>query len=74
LKAKIAQLKQALQGRVREHRRSLPAEYLDEWDALGDRIGRIEVQIDTRARPYESAVTVWLLLGKSATRGLRPRQ
>lgn len=62
LKEKIPQLKQALQGRVREHHRFLLAEYLDEWDALGDRIGRIEGQIETRIRPYEAAVTLWQTL------------
>jgi len=62
LKEKIPQLKQALQGQVREHHRFLLAEYLDEWDALGDRIGRIEAKIDTRVRPYESAVTLWQTL------------
>jgi transposase len=59
LKEKIPQLQQALEGRVREHHRFLLAEYLDEWDALGDRIRRIEAEIDTRARPFESAITLW---------------
>jgi len=40
LKGKIPQLRQALQGRMREHHRFLLAEYLDEWDALEARIGR----------------------------------
>jgi Transposase len=35
LKTKIPQLKQALEGRVREHHRFLLAEYLNEWDSLG---------------------------------------
>lgn len=59
LKKKIPQLQQALAGRVREHHRFLLAEFLDEWDALQDRIQRIEAEIDTRARPFESAVTLW---------------
>ena len=59
LKEKIPQLKQALEGRVREHHRFLLAEYLDEWDALGDRIRRIEAEIDTRIGPFESAVALW---------------
>lgn len=59
LKEKIPQLQQALAGRVREHHRFLLAEYLDEWNALGDRIRRIEIEIDTRARPFEFAVTLW---------------
>lgn len=62
LKEKIPQLKQALEGRVREHHRFLLAEYLDEWDALGDRIRRIEAEIDTRIGPFESAVTLWQTL------------
>jgi transposase len=62
LKAKIPQLKQALEGRVREHHRFLLAEYLNEWDALGDRIRRIEAEIDTRVRPFESAATLWQTL------------
>jgi len=40
LKVKIPQLKQALEGRVREHHRFLLAEYLDEWDGLEERIRR----------------------------------
>ena len=59
LKKKIPQLQQALAGRVREHHRFLLAEFLDEWDALQERIQRIEAEIDTRARPFESAVTLW---------------
>lgn len=59
LKAKIPQLQQALEGRVREHHRFLLGEFLDEWDALEERIRRIEAEIDTRARPFESVVTLW---------------
>jgi transposase len=62
LKVKIPQLKQALEGRVREHHRFLLAEYLDEWDALEDRIRRMEAEIDTRIRPFEAAVTLWQTL------------
>jgi transposase len=62
LKVKIPQLKQALEGRVREHHRFLLAEYLDEWDVLEDRIRRIEAEIDTRIRPFEAAVTLWQTL------------
>ena len=62
LKEKIPQLKQAQQARVREHHRFLIAEYLDEWDALGDRMGRIEAKIDRRISPFESAVTLWQTL------------
>ena len=59
LKKKIPQLQQALAGRVREHHRFLLAEFLEEWDALQERIQRIEAEIDTCARPFESAVTLW---------------
>jgi transposase len=59
LKKKIPQLQQALAGRGREHHRFLLAEYLDEWDVLEERIRRIESEIDTRVRPFESAVTLW---------------
>jgi transposase len=59
LKGKIRQLQQALEGRVREHHRFLLTEFLKEWDALEERIRRIEAEIDTHARPFESAVTVW---------------
>jgi transposase len=59
LKKKIPQLQQALAGRVREHHRFLLAEYLDEWDVLEERIRRIESEIDTRVRLFESAVTLW---------------
>jgi transposase len=62
LKVKIPQLKQALEGRVREHHRFLLAEYLNEWDVLEDRIRRIEAEIDTRIRPFEAAVTLWQTL------------
>ncbi len=62
LKGKIPQLKQALQGRVREHHRFLLAEYLDEWDALDARIGRVESEIDAHILPFESAVTLWRTL------------
>jgi len=59
LKTKIPQLEQALAGRVRNHHRFLLAEYLDEWEALGERIRRIEAEIGEQIRPFESAVTLW---------------
>jgi len=62
LKEKIPQLKQALQGRVRQHHRFLLAEYLDEWDALDRRIRRVEAEIDTCIRPFELVVTLWQTL------------
>jgi transposase len=59
LKSKIPQLEQALEGRVRDHHRFLLAEYLDEWEALGQRIARLETEIDKQIRPFEQAVALW---------------
>ena len=59
MKRKIPQLQQALAGRVRDHHRFLIAEYLDEWEALDERIRRMEAEIDKRIRPFETAVTLW---------------
>jgi transposase len=59
LKNKIPQLEQALEGRVRDHHRFLLAEFLDEWEALGQRISRLEAEIDKQIRPFEEAVALW---------------
>ena len=59
LKSKTAELAQALAGRVRDHHRFLLAEYLDEWEALEQRIQRMEAEIDQRVRPFEAAVALW---------------
>jgi transposase len=59
LRSKVADLAQALSGRVRDHHRFLLAEYLDEWEALGQRIQRIEAEIDQQIRPFEPAVALW---------------
>ena len=59
LKSKIPQLEQALEGRVRDHHRFLLAEFLDEWGALGERIARLEAEIDRQIRPFEPAVALW---------------
>jgi transposase len=59
LKSKAADLAQALAGRVRDHHRFLLAEYRDEWEALGQRIQRIEAEIDQQIRPFEPAVALW---------------
>jgi transposase len=42
-----------------EHHRFLLAEYLDEWKALGERIKRMEAEIDQRIAPFEEAVVLW---------------
>jgi transposase len=59
LRSKVADLAQALTGRVRDHHRFLLAEYLDEWEALEQRIQRIEAEIDQQIRPFEPAVVLW---------------
>jgi len=59
LKNKIPELEQALEGRVRDHHRFLLAEFLEEWEALGERIRRIETEIDKQIRPFEPAVALW---------------
>lgn len=43
---------------MRSHR-FLLAEFLDEGKALGDRIARLEAEIDRQIRPFESAVALW---------------
>jgi len=58
-KSKTAEWAQALAGRVRDHHRFLLAEYLDEGEALGQRIQRMEAEIDQRIRPFETAVALW---------------
>src|SRR5690606_37852007 len=55
LKAKIPELEQALAGRVREHHRFLLAEYLNEWEALEERIKRVGAAIEARMPPFEAA-------------------
>jgi transposase len=59
LREKIPQLQLALAGRVRDHHRFLLMEYMGEWKALRERIGRIEQEIDRRIRPFEEAVALW---------------
>lgn len=59
LKNKIPQLEQAMAGRIRDHHRFLLAEYLDEWEALGQRIVRLEAAIDKRIHPFEQVVALW---------------
>jgi transposase len=59
LREKIPELRLALEGRVRAHHRFLLKEFLEEWKALGMRIGRIEEEIDRRIAPFEEAATLW---------------
>jgi transposase len=59
LRSKIPELRLALEGRVRDHHRFLLAEYLDEWEAIGQRITRMEGEIERRIGPFEYAVALW---------------
>ena len=59
LRSKIPELRLALEGRVRDHHRFLLREFLEEWRALGERIRRVEEEIDRRIGPFEEAVTLW---------------
>jgi transposase len=56
---KIPQLRLALTGKVHDHHRFLLKAYLEEWKTLGERIARIEQEIDRRIRPFEQAVALW---------------
>jgi len=57
--SKIPELRLALAGRVRDHHRFLLGEYLDEWEAIGQRITRLEAEIELRIGPFEYAVALW---------------
>jgi len=59
LKNKIPELEQALEGRIRDHHRFLLKQFLEEWNDLGQRIARIEAEIDKRIGPFEEAVALW---------------
>jgi len=59
LRAKIPELQLALSGKVRDHHRFLLREFLDEWKALGERIVRIEQEIERRIVPFERAIALW---------------
>lgn len=59
LRKKIPELRLALNGKVRDHHRFMLKEYLDEWNALGDRIARVEAEIKRRIAPFGYAVSLW---------------
>lgn len=59
LREKIPALRLALAGKVRDHHRFLLKELLEEWKALGARIGRIEKEIDRRIVRFAQAVQLW---------------
>lgn len=46
LRGKIPQLRLALAGKIRDHDRFLLKEYLEEWKTLGERIKRVEQEIE----------------------------
>jgi transposase len=58
LRKKIPELKLALAGKVRDHHRFLLREYMGEWNALEDRIRRVEKEIERRIVPFKWAVTL----------------
>jgi transposase len=59
LREKIPALQLALAGKVRDHHRFLLKELLDEWKGLGERIRRVEKEIDRRIAPFEQAARLW---------------
>lgn len=59
LRKKIPELQLALHGKVRDHHRFLLREYMSEWNTLGERITRIEKEIQRRIVPFERAITLW---------------
>jgi len=59
LRKKIPELRLALNAKVRDHHRFMLREFLDEWKALGERIQRVEQEIDRRIVPFEHAATLW---------------
>jgi transposase len=59
LRGKIPELRLALEGRVRDHHRFLLKELLGEWRALGERIRRVEEEIERRIVPFEEAAALW---------------
>jgi transposase len=58
LRSKIPELRLALQGKVRDHHRFLLGEFLDEWEDIGQRIARIEEEIERSLTPFDEAVAL----------------
>lgn len=56
LRNKLPQLKQALNGRVREHHRFLLVEQLSHIDSLDEAIGRLSGEIAERLRPFQAEI------------------
>jgi transposase len=59
LKNKIAELMQALEGRVREHHRFLLSRFLREWEWYEEEITALDQRIERQIDPFESALTLW---------------
>ena len=59
LREKLPALRLALAGKVRDHHRYLLKELLDEWKTFGERIRRVEREIDRRIAPFREAVQLW---------------
>lgn len=59
LREKLPALRLALAGKVRDHHRYLLKELLDEWKTFGERIRRVEKEIDRRIAPFREAVQLW---------------
>jgi transposase len=59
LRAKLAELAPALEGRVRDHHRQVLRLLLDDWDHLERQIERLETLIREKMCPHEPAVELW---------------
>lgn len=59
LVAKMAELRRALNGRVRDYQRLLLEELLDELEHVEDKISRLDAEIETRMKPYAETVRRW---------------
>jgi len=59
LRQRIPDLQAALNGRIREHHRFMLREHYSEWKALGQRIQRVEQEIEKQIVPFEQAVIAW---------------
>jgi hypothetical protein len=56
LRSKIPGWRLALEGKVRDHHRFLLREFLNEWEVIGQRIARLEGEIERQLGPFEWAV------------------
>ncbi len=56
LRRKIAELKQALEGRVSDHHRFLLGELMEHLEFIESKMGRLEQEIEERLRPFAETV------------------